>query len=339
MRTLVGLYGDCHLSPRRKSAEVGIRYCTKKETRIGTPFSWGKLASVQRIEERERNGGGMEEQITDFRSCTDMIRNGEATPHSIASTHPHVYARHYKGLMQLHSELIPDVHGKRTVWVFYGEADTGKTRDAYRIAQQHYKDDEIYKYERMGQGETEWWERYQTQPCIIIDEMRGSKFCFDRFLTVLDRYPTMVPWKGGSSKFSAELIIITSNIKPSEWYGPQEHWPALRRRIDECRRYMLMVDDAGAILPDEQGLAQYAAVLDRKEMKHDDVTGRNADALKRHRENNGCIRPSTTVEIDTTLDELDIQASCDSMADNDFDSFSDEFDGGAFEEYCARSEQ
>ena len=63
---------------------------------------------------------------------------------------------------------------------------------------------------------------------MVIDEFYGW-FKYDYFLRLLDRYPFITEYKGGSKDFNSKLIIITSNKNPNEWYKKFDTSPMFRR--------------------------------------------------------------------------------------------------------------
>jgi hypothetical protein len=64
---------------------------------------------------------------------------------------------------------------------------------------------------------------------VIIDEFYGW-LPYDLLLRLCDRYPLLLETKGGQVQCSANTVIITSNLNPSQWYKNVYH-KALYRRI------------------------------------------------------------------------------------------------------------
>lgn len=248
----------CHWEHRKKTALACIRYCSKADTQLEPHVTYGKPSIPMAGNEL---GEAQQSSLIDF--CND-IRDNKISAYFVAKSDPELFVRHYRGLERLENVTKTQKHMKRSVIVYYGKPGSGKTRTAYSTALRQYRPDEIYKYDKVASGTTEWWDGYIGQPCVIIDEMVGSKFVLDRFLSLLDRYPCSIQYKGGSTHLAAELIFITSNRPPSEWYGGK-NWNALRRRIDECRRFVL-VRRNGKPKQDADGLPVFKSVKDLGEM-------------------------------------------------------------------------
>ena len=88
-------------------------------------------------------------------------------------------------------------------------------------------------------GETlQWWQGYNGQTDVIIDDFRGDMCRMHTLLRYLDRYPVQVPIKGSSCWLRATRIIITSCFKPDNVYlKERERIEQLLRRITEVREF------------------------------------------------------------------------------------------------------
>jgi len=96
----------------------------------------------------------------------------------------------------------------RTCFVYYGPTATGKSRRAWHEA----------GLDAYGKDpRSKWWDGYQAQTSVVIDEFRGS-IDISHLLRWLDRYPLCVEVKGSSVPLCATSIWITSNLAPSMWY-------------------------------------------------------------------------------------------------------------------------
>jgi len=112
---------------------------------------------------------------------------------------------------------------ERECFVFWGATGTGKSRRAW---------DEAGMDAYCKDPRTKFWDGYQVEENVVIDEFRGG-IDIAHLLRWLDRYPVRVEVKGSSRPLVATKIWITSNISPDEWY-PEcdlETKEALRRRL------------------------------------------------------------------------------------------------------------
>lgn len=80
---------------------------------------------------------------------------------------------------------------------------------------------------------TPWFDGYQGEERVIIDECGQGMMDINFLKRLLDRYPVMVPIKGGSTAWRAKSIILTSNLPIEEWYpcARKEDIDALKRRL------------------------------------------------------------------------------------------------------------
>jgi len=127
-----------------------------------------------------------------------------------------------RALQTFKSLTLKPQHREVKVFVLWGAAGSGKTRWAY----ENYPD--LYSKSR-----GEWWDGYTGQKAILLDDYYGY-LSYSELLRVLDRYPYHAQIKGGFVWAQWEVVIITSNKHPSEWYS-NGLTPALERRISEIR--------------------------------------------------------------------------------------------------------
>ena len=120
--------------------------------------------------------------------------------------------------------------------------------------------------------------------------MYGRKFHFDRFLTITDRFPCHVPIKGGDFKFNPDVIIVTSNFPPSEW------WPdltpmqklALHRRFSDTRKFCSIKKPDGTFVKDDDGSIKHVFVQQPDEMR-DPNTDRFYNKVWQLEQDNGFV--------------------------------------------------
>lgn len=91
----------------------------------------------------------------------------------------------------------------RVEWI-WGSTGCGKTRYAASITPLSF-------YIKDG---TMWWDGYEQQQTIIIDDFDG-KWPFRDLLRLLDRYPYQGQFKGGYIKINSPTIVITADAPPS----------------------------------------------------------------------------------------------------------------------------
>ncbi len=208
----------CHLEPRRGSHGEAIEYCTKLDTRLegGDTVDIGGLRS---LDGRNQPGRRM-----DLQRLQQQLDDGVPIA-DIASTSFTEFLRFHRGLVQYSLLRQPQRSSKTRVVVLYGDSGTGKSMSALDLG-----GTSAYWLSN------KWWCGYHPGSSVVIDDFKGW-LPFDFLLRLLDRYPLNVECKGGQICFNSELIVITSNSHPAEWYEERmknsESERALARRVDE----------------------------------------------------------------------------------------------------------
>nr|WAE43169.1 MAG: replication associated protein [Cressdnaviricota sp.] len=112
-------------------------------------------------------------------------------------------------------EDIKKNHGERGemtegIWL-WGPTGSGKSRMAFEMA----RECESY-YVKPDDGE--WWDDYNGQECVIIDDFRGE-IRYGQLLRIIDRWPFQVKRRNRRPiNFKAKKVIITSPLTPEEAY-------------------------------------------------------------------------------------------------------------------------
>lgn len=199
------IFGNCHAELTRSDAAA--EYVWKDDTRvIGTQFELG-AKPIQRNSK------------TDWESVWTSAVSGD-----LSSIPPNVRVVSYRTLRAIaadHSTAVPML---RECWVFWGRTGTGKSRRAW-------EESGLDAYSK--DPRSKFWDGYQTQKCVVIDEFRGG-IDISHILRWLDRYPVRVEIKGSSRPLVADKIWITSNVDPRLWYPDidPETLGALLRRLN-----------------------------------------------------------------------------------------------------------
>lgn len=121
------------------------------------------------------------------------------------------------------------------VWL-WGSTMVRKSTHAYQIAASKgfYLDDDTLHKQNLGER---WWEGYDSQKAVFIDEWTEAKYTFRFMLELCGAGPLRVEVKGTSLQMQATLVIISANKPPEECYSEQayienEGIDHLVRRID-----------------------------------------------------------------------------------------------------------
>lgn len=159
----------------------------------------------------------------DLYAIGEAIING-ATMLDVAVGNPDKFIQYGRGFKALRDLVM----GKRTwktevIWLC-GPTGTGKSQTAWNMAPN--------AYEKMG-GNT-WWDGYDGQEDVIIDDYRCDMCPFYYLLKLFDRYPMRVEIKGGTVQMLAKRIIVTAPFEPEVMWAfrANEDIKQLTRRVD-----------------------------------------------------------------------------------------------------------
>lgn len=226
MKKLIGL--RAHLEVAQGDDLQNQKYCTKDNdfVEFGVPQFAGK-----------RN---------DLQGACDLLKESKKV-NDVALTFSSTYVKYHRGFEALQSQLTAGSprNWKTKVTVLVGPPGSGKSRYCAGIADRDYKNSTYYK------PRGEWWDGYEGDECVIIDDFYGW-LKYDELLKITDRYPYRVPVKGGYRQFVAKCILITSNVDIEEWYHFNGYNPAaLKRRIDlHCLNWIPMFERLANVIDD-----------------------------------------------------------------------------------------
>lgn len=202
------LFGPYHAEPCRSKAAQD--YVWKEATAV--PESRFELG----IKPIERSSS------KDWDKVWDDAKSGKINeiPADIRIRSYHTLKRIHKD----HSEA--PFRNEITVNVYWGATATGKS---HRMFEEAYAGG-IIPYVKAST--TKWWDGYQGQDRVIMDEFRGQ-ISIEHLLKWLDKYPCFVEEKGGQLALKATQFWICSNLHPSSWYPTMDHesQEALLRRL------------------------------------------------------------------------------------------------------------
>lgn len=158
------------------------------------------------------------------------IQSGEASTRDVRGSQWHVYHQYGRTLERIEDDRrVAERRAARTcgVWLC-GRTGTGKSHAANAIATQVYAGSTYWHpaYDR------KWWDGYDGQRCVIIDDFRAGCLSIEEVLRLADEWPFAVSRRGRQPvPFMAEMVIITA---PESWeaYFKEEDWPQIARRYE-----------------------------------------------------------------------------------------------------------
>lgn len=225
-----GLEGAAFFVPKG-SREECKDYCKKEDTRVGGPYEFGEwMAGGQ--------GGrtdvlALRDAIKLQRGDRELFDDDLVAPAAI---------RYCRSIDRMRTAYQPQVPRDGLVVTFhYGPSGTGKTFCAHSDAAYYFD------------GNNGFFEGYQGQETIILDEFGGHTLSPLMFQRLCDRYPFTLNVKGGSTPCRAVNIEICSNYLPSQWWGEKTRYnqEAVYRRIhvvhwhDKYKHFVIFKSDEG----------------------------------------------------------------------------------------------
>nr|WAE42860.1 MAG: replication associated protein [Cressdnaviricota sp.] len=197
-----------HLEKTRSNAAEA--YCLKEDTRVeGTQFEYGTKPKAMKSK-------------VDWDDIRQLAIEGR-----FPEIDSDVTIRYYNSLTRLHKDNLKEkFRPDGIVNVFWGTTGSGKSYKAFQDAGELY-------YRKAST--TKWWDSYQGQENIIIDEFDGKSINIVLLLQWLDPYPMQVETKGSSLVLAGRNWWITSNIDPRDWYpeATRAQRDALHRRFTQ----------------------------------------------------------------------------------------------------------
>ena len=205
-----------YLSERKGTAKQAWSYAVKQETRLHGPWLLG---------EPTVNDSGSAKVLEQF---VRAIEKGD-TRDKLWEDFPSCMVRYHKTPAQRKFDMKPSRTEDLKVYVYYGPPGTGKSRTAAERYPTIYK----VPFSKTGIWMTE---DGTNVPEVLIEDFQGD-MPLKLFNRIVDRYPDKVEIKGGYIWWCPNLIIITTNVLPSQWYpqdGRQDVTSQIFRRITGC---------------------------------------------------------------------------------------------------------
>lgn len=157
-----------------------------------------------------------------------------ANMRTMIDEHPAVSLKYLGNMQRIRSLAYKPVRTvELDVRLYVGPTGTGKSRAAFEEFPQAWWLPLMNK--------DLWFDGYDDQPVVVLDDFAGQ-LPLTQLLRLLDRYPLQVPVKGSFTWWCPNVIIVTTNFWPDEWYdykGRHEHLLALRRRFTTVKDFKL----------------------------------------------------------------------------------------------------
>jgi len=215
-----------------KDTKGAVSYCGKSESRLDGPWergtmpAQGKRSDLLECKEIIDGGGRMEDLFE--QSFSNAVR----------------YGRGLKSYIDLVDKKSPRTWLTQC-YIYYGDAGMGKT-EAAKEETLAWGGKTFWMTLEAGMGGKVWWDGYDGEPNIVIDEFEQQIRLSD-FKRIIDSSPFKVPVKGGYVEFKAKRVWFLSNITTDCWYlkaapagTPQRR--ALQRRMHYVEKFYEVAD-------------------------------------------------------------------------------------------------
>lgn len=213
---------NAHVEPRSGSQQQAIDYCSKEDTRLNGPYSWG-IPNAQGSR-------------TDMALFISAIRDGSSVT-SMLDDHASNILRYGRGMDRIRSIIPPPRRPNLVLIFYYGVSGAGKSYKA------HFQWPDAYTYTDNSNG---WFDGYDNQKVVIMDEFSGLT-PLPLMLKLLDPYPHRMPIKGGFVPIYADTIVFTTNTVPQHlYYG--DPW-SRRVKGSHQEHFTQVYGGGGTVLP------------------------------------------------------------------------------------------
>ncbi len=214
---LKSAFPTAHWERRRGTQAQAIAYNSKEDTRIEGPWTFGEPKKLN-------NTGCSPGFLPAVKEGKRLHVMHEEFPDDMRK-----YPRYYESLRQLYPTVGRAEGDAPTIQLIIGAPGSGKTR----LVREKYSREDLFV---KSVDKDFWMDGYDGHPYVLIDDFQGRQnhVSLVNLLQLLDRYLQYVPKKGGHVWWNPEVIYITTNIHPANWYDYKSrivHYAALQRRF------------------------------------------------------------------------------------------------------------
>lgn len=220
--------GISYFAPARADADKNKTYVTKE----GEPYEYGessrkgKRNDIVKIKEIVKKGCSMKD-ILEVSTSYQSAKMGQ------------LLLNYYE------APRNPQTDNMTVIWI-YGNSGAGKSYDAKGNYPNAYV---------KGNNMSKWYQDYDGQKEVILEEFRNSTMTFSELLGLLQPYEFRVETKGGSRQMKATTIVINTCYSPTEIYPSiSENRDQLYRRITELHFYKSRKERSTMVMKEDEDI-------------------------------------------------------------------------------------
>lgn len=199
LHTVPGLE-RAHFEIRRGSQEQAIAYAKKEDTRVEGPWEWG---------EPKKQG-----ERSDLLQVKEKLDN-KVLLRQVHEEHFGTMIRYGKALKEYKRQITKPRDFKSKTFVFIGPPGKGKSTLMKLLAARLGS---FYKAP-MPKGSGQYYDDYDGQDVLILDEFDGSRMRPTEFNDICDEHECVLTVHGGAGhQMVSKYIFIGTNYLPSKWW-------------------------------------------------------------------------------------------------------------------------
>lgn len=207
----LGIMG-AHMETRKGNAWDAFQYCIKEESAVEEVIH---IHGTQ--PSKEHKGQGHRSDLETI--AKEAIAGTKLT--ELDEKYPGIMLKFDRNVERMRQRHIKPRRHKTKVTCIFGESGIGKSFYVEKIETE-------MKAEAYWHPGERWFDGYQQEELVIMNDIGLGKFDREFLLNLFDRYPMMVPIKGGYAQFTSKQIVITTCTRPA-WILED---PEFARRIE-----------------------------------------------------------------------------------------------------------
>lgn len=217
-RAVKAMIPRAHWEVRRGTHEQARDYCSKQDSRLAGPYEFG-----------EHGQQGKRSDLLSIKQAVDSGLNEKQI-----ATNDDLFPQWLKYHTGVTRYMMLKGHNHRNfqtkALVLWGPPGTGKSSWARDFCETNGYSS--YWLVKAAVNQTLFWDGYDGQDVVILDEFGRGFIPRDTACRLVDRYPFSVQHKGGSKDFTSKFVIFISNDDPITWWSGIGGLGPMARRLE-----------------------------------------------------------------------------------------------------------